>query len=308
MRKVHFFFYALMICMSVSSASAQLWQGKGRIALSSDGNEHDDDDWAATPLSLALLASQGLQDKVVLYTYSDHIWGSNQAFAHRQDMTPYEHMRESALGAKERFDFDNTEFLCAVDNAEMAYTAMAKAINESTADNPLIIIGAGPMQVIGEAINRSNKDARQYVTVLSHSWWNNNHADQPAKDNEKHDNIWDKHEGWTFTEMKESFENEEGGNVKFVLIKDQNNGKDYDGLQAEKAKFQWIKNSPAQHKAPYKKGAWQWLYERIACCPKQGGELFDPSDAGMIVYLLTGEEKTDPMMAKELMENPVITH
>ena len=49
----------------------------GRIAISSDGNEHDHDDWAATPFSLALLAAKGLQVNLVLYTFSDHVWGSN---------------------------------------------------------------------------------------------------------------------------------------------------------------------------------------------------------------------------------------
>ena len=49
----------------------------GRIVISSDGNEHDHDDWAATPLSLALLAARNLQDSLTVYTFSDHIWGSN---------------------------------------------------------------------------------------------------------------------------------------------------------------------------------------------------------------------------------------
>ncbi|MFR9552558.1 MAG: transposase, partial [Rikenellaceae bacterium] len=64
--------------IATSTAQTPLWNGKGRIAISSDGNEHDHDDWAATPLSLALIAAKGLQDKMVLYTYSDHVWGSNQ--------------------------------------------------------------------------------------------------------------------------------------------------------------------------------------------------------------------------------------
>ncbi len=65
----------LSLATAPLAAQTPLWQGEGRIAISSDGNEHDDDDWAATPMSLALIASQGLQDKLVLYTYSDHIWG-----------------------------------------------------------------------------------------------------------------------------------------------------------------------------------------------------------------------------------------
>jgi hypothetical protein len=137
----------IQITTASSNAQTPLWQGKGRIAISSDGNEHDHDDWAATPLSLALLAAAGLQDNLVIYTYSDHIWGSNQSHTtSASGLNSYLHMRESALGGQKWFGFDKTKFVCAVDNAEVAYTALRDVINESTADNPLIIIAAGPMQ------------------------------------------------------------------------------------------------------------------------------------------------------------------
>ena len=115
----------LLILAFSTNAQTPLWQGKGRIAISSDGNEHDHDDWAATPLSLALLAAAGLQDQLVVYTYSDHIWGSNQG--HRTSasgLNSYQHMRESALGGGKWFGFDKTDFVCAVDNAEVAYRGM----------------------------------------------------------------------------------------------------------------------------------------------------------------------------------------
>jgi hypothetical protein len=69
---------AALIFVSYVSFSQTIPYTKGRIVISSDGNEHDEDDWAATPMSLALLASQGLQDQLVAYTFSDHTWGSNK--------------------------------------------------------------------------------------------------------------------------------------------------------------------------------------------------------------------------------------
>ena len=147
-----------LILLSISTLEAQtpLWEGKGRIAISSDGNEHDHDDWAATPLSLALLAAAGLQDHLEVYTYSDHIWGSNQSHSTSESgLNAYQHMRESALAGQEWFGFENTHFVCAVDNAEVAYRAMRDAINQSSAEDPLIIIAAGPMRVIGEALTSS---------------------------------------------------------------------------------------------------------------------------------------------------------
>ena len=43
----------------------------GRIAYTADGNAHDQDDWAATPGSLSILAAAGLQDALVHYDYNE---------------------------------------------------------------------------------------------------------------------------------------------------------------------------------------------------------------------------------------------
>lgn len=290
---------SLFLISSTTQAQNPIWQGKGRIAISSDGNEHDHDDWAATPLSLALLAASGLHDNLVLYTYSDHVWGSNQDHpTSKSGLNSYEQMRESALGGQKWFGFDKTKFICAVDNAEVAYTALRDVINESTAENPLIIIAAGPMQVVGEAINRSDVSKRKYVTLISHSNWNNNHSDNPSQ------KYWDVHSGWTFKEILENFTNDIGGNLRCIQITDQNGGEGYDGFKAPMEKFDWIKTSQARNNPAYKSGAWDWLYSRQETCIKEND--FDPSDAGMIVYLLTGIEKTEPDMARKIMENPVI--
>lgn len=277
----------------------QNWKGKGRIAISSDGNEHDHDDWAATPMSLALLASQGLQDKLAIYTYSDHVWGSNKSNKRKiQNMNHYEHMNKSALEGKKYFGFDKTRFICAVDNPEKAYNSMRDEINKSSKENPLYIVAAGPMQVVGEAINRADKSKRRFVTVLSHSGWNDKHSDKPGK--------WEKpqHTGWTWDDMKAAFSDSKGGKVRFVHIKDQNGGRDYLGLNCDKKLFDWVKTSPARNNPLYKKGSWDFLYNRLESCLKKKGKNFDPSDAGMILFMLTGVEKTNPEMAKFMMENP----
>lgn len=291
----------IMILVFSFGVQAQLpmWQGKGRIVISSDGNEHDHDDWAATPLTLAMLAARGLQDKLVLYTYSDHIWWSNLAHpSSPEGLNAYEHMRESALGAKKRFGFKKSKFLCAVDNPGKAYKAMTKAINASSIDDPLFIIAAGPMQVVGEAINRAKAEKRQFVTVLSHSFWNNRHSDKINKGEPEHT-------GWTFKEMIAEFGSEEGGNVKFIKILDQNKGKDYLGLNCPKKNYDWMKTSEERNNELYQDGAWDWLYSRLITCTKNKGLHYDPSDAGMAIYFLTGVEKTNPDMIKDILENPI---
>ena len=277
-------------------AQTPLWQGKGRIVISCDGNEHDNDDWSATPLSLALLASQGLQNKLALYVYSDHVWGSNHERGIVNGLNAYEQMEQSALGGQKWFGFAKTNFICAVADSDKAYNAIRDEINKSSASNPLFLIEAGPMQMMGEAINRAEKSKLKYVTLISHSKWNNEHANKPAN--------WERHSGWTFDQIKEQFCAPERGGLKCVQILDQNGGPGYTGIRADKSEFEWLLTSQYKDKAPYyQRGSWDWLYSRlhlfIEC---RGGEIFDASDAGMVVYLLTGIEKTSPDLARQLME------
>lgn len=301
---------AMLLVVGSVEAQQAPWQGKGRIAMSSDGNEYDHDDWAATPLSLAMLAARGLQDKLVLYTYSDHVWCSNKLHPNDHGMSAYEHMRVSALGSKEWFGFDNSNFMCAVDNAELAYNAMRDVINDSSEDNPLFIVAAGPMQVVGEGINRSDVSKRKYVTVISHSKWNNEHCDPATRGNIK----WDDHAGWTWDMMVDAFGSKKGGNVNFDQILDQNNGDGYIGLFCPIRHYDWIKNSPLKYHSKYKRGAWDFLYSRLETCVKGAGKggrtgngelCFDPSDAGMVIYLLNGTEKNSPEDVRKIMENPM---
>ena len=293
-------FFAMLIPL-VCSAQTPLWQGKGRIVISCDGNEHDHDDWSATALSLAILASQKMQDKLAVYVYSNHVWGSNQGRPVTNGLNSYEHMRQSALGGQKWFGYGKTNFVCGVDNPEVAYNTVCKEINKSSAKDPLFIIEAGPMQVVGEAISRADKSKLKYVTLISHSEWNNNHAG-------KEEGRWDDHSGtktrWTFNQIKEQFCNPEQGGLTCIKILDQNGGRDYEGLRCDRSLFDWMKTSTYKDKAPlYQKGSWDWLYSRlhtfIDCL---GGELFDASDAGMVVYLLTGIEKTNPDTVRQLME------
>jgi hypothetical protein len=42
----------------------------GRIAYSADGNFNDPDDWAASPVALAILAECGVKDRLVHFDYN----------------------------------------------------------------------------------------------------------------------------------------------------------------------------------------------------------------------------------------------
>ena len=283
------FVVSTLVFFCTSTFAQTIPYSKGRIVISSDGNEHDHDDWAATPFSLALLAAKGLQDKLTVYTFSDHIWGSNfdKPDAKKQ-------MLKSALEGQKKFGFDQTLFIEAVEDPVASFSAITAEINRSSAENPLTIIAAGPMHVVGVAISKAKSEKLKHVLLISHSPWNNQHSDHPT-------NVNEHHTGWTWTEIEAEF-TPKGLTCNYIA--NQNGGKDYKGMHAPIEDFDWIKTSPARDKAPYKKGSWNWLYVRQKTCIKKNK--FDPSDAGMIIYLLTGIEKTNPSDAKDIMENPVI--
>ncbi|MEM8549810.1 MAG: hypothetical protein AAGF10_03390 [Verrucomicrobiota bacterium] len=289
-----------LICLASTAFSEPrwqgppLWQGQGRIAMSSDGNDHDHDDWGATALSLAILAAQGLQQDLVLYTYSDHVWSNRKESDVRYGRNFYEHMEESAVGAKERFGFDNATFIAAVDDPEAAYNAMAEAVNASSEDDPLFIIAAGPMQVVGEGIARADRSKLAYVTMISHSGWNNNHADRPDK--------WESHSGWTWKEIGEATE---GTGLKLIKIHDQNGAKDWEGYNAPKTSWAWLETSQAREREIFREGNWDWLVGRIKVSAKK--ENYDVSDAGMVVWFLTGKQKASMKDLEALLEGKKVT-
>ncbi len=284
---------------AVVRAQTPLWQGSGRIVVSADGNEHDHDDWAATPLSLAILAARGLQDRVPLYIYADHVWGSNVEHPGVNGVTPYEQMRESALTGGRLFGFTHTRFIAAVDDPETAYEALRDEVNRSSADDPLFIVAAGPVHVIGEAVSRARPDRRRFVTVITMlNCWNDTHADAPYE-------KWEHHTGWTMPEMQQQFGSEAGGGLRIVSIRNQN-----PRLMRNWHEYAWLRTAPERDHPAYASGSWLWLFNRLCMSikPVSGAENYyaiDASDAGKVVYLLTGIEDTSPQLCFEIMKAPV---
>ena len=298
MTRIYFLILLLCLNLNILAARQALWQGNGRIVVSCDGNEHDHDDWAATPLSLAILSAKGLQNNVPLYIYSDHIWGSNHEHPGVNGIKPYDQMKESALTGGKMFGFDKTRFVCAVDNPEIAYEALKVEINKSSAENPLFIIVGGPVQVIGESISRASKESRKFVTVISTvNCWNDSHADNPYT-------AWEHHSGWTMDKIRQNFSREEGGGLSIVSIQNQN-----PCLMVNWHEYEWVQTAPERNNPWYKKGSWDWLFNRLCMSikPVSGAENYyaiDASDTGKVVFLLTGIEETSPQLCYEIMRNP----
>ena len=178
----------------------------GRIAISSDGNDHDCDDITATPMSLALLAKSGNASRLVYYGHSDHIWSTGTDGACGGGNREEEMRISSEETARLWGGFNLGVFINAKAHTAAAVSALTNQINVSSASNPLWIIGAGPMEVIGRALAASDPTKRQYVFVISHSEWNDYHAEQPG------------HGTWNFQELKSVL----GANIKSIA--DQNAG------------------------------------------------------------------------------------
>ncbi|MDZ8119145.1 RICIN domain-containing protein [Pontiella agarivorans] len=281
----------LGVFSAVTSFGQSVPYSAGRIALSSDGNMHDNDDWGATSASLGILASQGLQDKVVLYTYSDHVWGSEDD--DRAEMI------ESAVTCGNKFGFDTSNFMAAVDDPGAAYNAMRDVILASSASDPLTIVVAGPMEVCGRGLNKAkNVDSStlQYVRVISHSGWNENHADSPASNE-------DAHSGWTWAEMKDAFSD---FGVNFDEIRDQNqNSSITEGFASHKAGpggseywdvWHFIRDYN-KHSASIN-SAIQFIYARMEASGK-----CDISDCGMVYYMVTGDEQGNPEKLEAMFDD-----
>ena len=256
---------SLIIIAIVFTAFCQ-YDVKGRIAVSSDGNYHDRDDICATAVTIAIFASAGVADQLVYYGHSDHIWETNAA---REE----EMRKSSEETAKKYGGFTMDVFFNAKQQTNDAINALAAAINASSADDPLWILGAGPMEVIGRAINKSQQNKRQFVTVISHSNWNNEHAAVH-------------HNGYHFNDFP-------GMGVETKKIKDQNGG-----LNKPYSDFHWMRDSNDPNL--------KWLWDRGQAADK---DKYDCSDCGMAYWLITGgmnggDENGNPNKLKTLLEDP----
>ena len=269
MRKVLLQSAAALLCLVAPAAEGKPYTNghfQGRIAYSADGNHNDPDDWIASPVTLAIFAEAGLKDRVVHFDYNcilpltDPQWEKTHA--------------ESVLGAAERYGFDKSLFFNCREDLTGALANIIKAINDSSADNPLYFIIAGPMEVPFRAIQKSDPAKRQYVYCISHSAWNDGYG-----------------RNYKYHFTKRSVIEQD---VHWLQIRDQNQKLSFGqygrpATPEEFAPYFWMRDS-ADSKV-------RFLWERMIVSTRP-----DPSDAGMAWFLATGDEECDPAKLKRLIE------
>jgi hypothetical protein len=259
----------LLITATALCAQPGPFDGKtfhGRIAWSADGNHNDEDDWAASPVALAIFAAFGAQDKVVHFDYNSILNNNDPAWEKTHE--------ESVLGAVERFGYDRSRFHSDQRALEAAIASLVLAINASSAQDPLYLVIAGPMEVAYRAIQQAEPAKRAFVYSISHSNWNDGFSPNYRYNFSKHDVI--------------------ATGVKWIQIRDQNqflSTSPY-GRPAQEAEwrpFHWLRDSSD--------GNLSFLWQRL-----QTSTRADCSDAGMAYFLMTGDEDSEMDKVRALLE------
>ncbi|MGB6220307.1 PKD domain-containing protein [Haloferula sp.] len=240
----------------------------GRLAVVTDGNAHDPDDVAATPIVLAMLRAKGVANRLVHYNHSCELRNKpifNQAGGDTEQLLRQEMNQISCDGTASRWGgFDHLTFWNCRTQWDEAVADLRADLNASTAADPLWIIEAGEPDVIYEAAIGANPGVMQHVYIITHH--PNNDI---GKDYDLDDVLSLQSPG-----------------ASVVRISDQNTN-----LKNNLSDWHWARD----HADPRV----NWLWERGKFAADDAfGEVkfkfpaiagkFDCSDAGMTLYWLTG--------------------
>lgn len=259
----------LLAALGVAQAGPGPFDGKtfkGRIAWSCDGNHNDEDDWAASPIALAIFAASGVQDRLVHFDYNNILPQTNPDWERQHEI--------SISGAVARYGYKRSLFHDCQRDLDAAVNSIAAAVNASSAEDPLYFVLAGPMQVPFLGIQKSDPAKRKFVYCISHSRWNDGFAAR-----------------YTFPYNKRALIR---SGIRWIQIADQNKwlatspfGRPATDL--EWTPWLWMRDSSV--------ASVRFLWERMLATTRA-----DCSDAGMAYFLVTGDEAGDIDKLRQLLE------
>ena len=228
----------------------------GRVAIVADGNSPDPDDLGGTAVSIALLRATGLENRLVHYSHSCDLIRVSRISAQAEKERHALMQASCDVTARRWGGFESLIFWDAKWQQDQTVQDLAKAIEASTAEDPLWIIEAGEPDIIGLALDLVSKEKHQYVKVLTH---------HPANDNAGDFYTWQQILDY---------------GVEEVRIPDQNTY-----LKVDIEKWEWARTHPDPRIQQV------WLQGKIAEVDDvvnfQKGK-WDCSDAGMVLYWITG--------------------
>jgi hypothetical protein len=167
---------------------------------------------------------------------------------------------------------------------------LVRAINVSSSSSRLWIIGAGPMMSIYASLRAADVRSIRYVTLVSHSDSNNKHAEA--------------HSPGVKWKTIQAFVLGHGGSVHCGAgscvgatvrkPRDQNKGLDFrspkwkTGGKPRNEVWKWLEDSSDSRLS--------FVYDRIV-----DSNVADVSDAGMVYYIVTGDENASPDKLRRYM-------
>ena len=234
---------------------------KGRIAIVADGNSPDPDDLGGTAISIALLKAAGLEDKLVHYSHSCDLVRDDR-ISEKAEKERHHLMQVACDMTARRWEgFKHLTFFDAIWQKEETINDLCWAINASTKDNPLWIIEAGEPDIIGLALQKTPKEKHKFVKVITHHHANDNAGDF-----------------YTWQQILDF-------GIEEVRMPDQNTK-----LKVPIQKWDWAKNHTDSRIQLI------WTIGKLAEVDNivkfQKGK-WDCSDAGMILYWITGANKNN---------------
>lgn len=252
-----FFLLALLYCGTVLSAQPHIVIPDGRIAIIADGNSPDPDDLGGTTVSLALLRAAEAEDRLVHYSHSCDLLLRGPRISERAEKERHLMMQLACDNTARRWGgFDGLTFFDAKWDLSATVDDLVHAINASTADDPLWIVEAGEPDLIGLALMAAEPERYPFVKVVTH---------HPANDNAG--------DYFTWQQILDF-------GVEEVRIPDQNTH-----LKVDEHLWDWART----HEDPRIQQVWVMgkLAEVDDVVKFQKGK-WDCSDAGMVLYWLTG--------------------
>jgi len=234
----------------------------GRIAITHDGNYHDKDDIGAAAMMQALIWKAGVQGNLVHFDHSNHR-GASDAEQHA-DMVISSNRALFLYEIDRKVVFDDLEL-----DGRSSATSLAAQIDASSEDDILTILQAGPWEMMCFAFDISDPDKHQYVKIISHSNWNDNHEHF----------AWHRNKDDFFEQYDDGGRFEGHTPPAYQKILDQN----WFAFRSDLEDWEWMTGDISTFFV-----LWRTSESGFA----QG----DMSDAGMLFWLLTGIE--DPTMAQ----------
>lgn len=159
------------------------------------------------------------------------------------------------------------------ENIDQTTTELVKILNSG---KKVLSFEGGPMEAIYRALQKTNSNNLANITLLSHSHWNEN-RDSTSKSGINKVHTW--------SDIRKDFPN-----VTLIEMQDQNGNPDNAGFNS--SEWNWLNNT--------KNSA---LKAARAAMNNAGGEKTnDPSDAGMLFYALTGNDRGNPYDARDFFD------